>query len=181
MCKKVTAAEKGGPAASRLHLLYCKVKKIPVNFRFGSFALNWSYRAGNEILAVLFSYIVLSARVPIRIQTFINEALPAVLIMNTNMTIFYSASLFYSKEKPKLCRIMHKGHGPYGERPAFKLIMLLQLQGIARFFRPGLMWFTQQTPLGLPRWRRSFFLDIILSLHTKYHTWLNSSQILGWT
>ena len=58
---------------------------------------------------------------------------------NTNMTIFYSASLFYSKEKPKLCRIMHKGHGPYGERPAFKLIMLLQLQGIARFFRPGLM------------------------------------------
>ena len=92
VCKKVTAAEKGGPAASRLHLLYCKVKKIPVNFRFGSFALNWSSRANEmqqgkatkslpvllaknfcakllcfffDVQAVLFSFILLSALVPI--------------------------------------------------------------------------------------------------------------------
>ena len=49
VCKKVTAVEKGATAASRLHLLlYCIVKKIPVNFKFGSFALNWSSRA-NEM------------------------------------------------------------------------------------------------------------------------------------
>ena len=81
---------------------------------------------------MLFSYIVLSARVPIRIQTFINEALPPVLIMITNMTIFYSASLFYSKEKPKLCRIMHKGHGPYGET-CIQIDYATAAPGIARF------------------------------------------------
>ena len=85
---------------------------------------------------MLFSYIVLSARVPIRIQTFINEALPSVLIMNTNMTIFYSASLFYSKEKPKLCRIMHKG--PYGET-CIQIDYATAAPGNSKIFRPGLM------------------------------------------